>query len=86
MSVEPSQIVSIHSLQSEGGKKLNGKRGIVIRKVKDDQGALRFEVKVKGTKPTNSSTALKPGNLTVEEKLSLPQAGSRPSICVVSGH
>lgn len=78
MSLEPGQIVSIHSLQSEGGKKLNGKRGIVIRQVKDDQGELRFEVKVKGTKPVNSSTALKPGNLTVEEKLPLPQAGNRP--------
>lgn len=77
--LKPGQIVTVHSLQSEGGKKLNGKKGIVIRKVKDDQGAARYEVKVKGTKPANSSTALKPENLTaVEELLPLPKEGGRP--------
>lgn len=78
MSLEPGQLVSIHSLQSEGGKKLNGKKGLVIRKVKDDQGESRFEVKIRGTKPVNSSTALKPVNLTVEERLPLPKEGGRP--------
>jgi len=72
------QVVSVHSLQSEGGKKLNGKKGLVIRQVKDDQGEIRYEVKVKGTNPVNSSTAIKPANLTLQDKLPLPQEGGRP--------
>ena len=80
MSLEPGQIVTIHSLQSEGGQKLNGKKGILVTKVKDDQGAWRWQVKVRGAKPLHATTAIKPANLSLRESRPLPQEkeGERP--------
>jgi len=81
MSLEPGQIVTIHSLQSEGGKQLNGKKGILVTRVKDDQGDLRWQVKVRGVKPVNATTAIKPANLTLQEEsrpLPIEKEGERP--------
>jgi hypothetical protein len=77
--IGPGQIVRIHSLQSESGQKLNGKRGIVIRKVVDPNGGpVRFEIKVEKVTPSKATSALKPANLTVEEPLPLPEEGGKP--------
>lgn len=78
MSIQPGEIVTIHSLQSAGGQKLNGKDGLVIRRVKDDQGEARFQIKVRGSRPVDSTSAIKPANLKVKERLPLPQEGGRP--------
>ena len=78
IDITPGDVVTVHSLQSEGGKKLNGKTGLVIRRIKDDQGQVRFQVKVRGSKPINSTTAIKPANLSVKPKLPLPAEGGRP--------
>jgi hypothetical protein len=81
--IEPGVVVTIHSLQSAGGQKLNGKTGIVLRKVKDDTGEIRFQVKVKGVKPINTTSSVKPANLTVKERVPLPTEGGRPRGYVV---
>jgi hypothetical protein len=81
--IEPGVVVTIHSLQSAGGQKLNGKRGLVLRKVKDDQGEIRFQVKIKGAKPINATSSIKPANLTVNERVPLPKEGGRPRGYVV---
>jgi hypothetical protein len=76
--IEPGVVATIHSLQSAGGQKLNGQKGLVLRKVKDDQGEIRFQVKVKGVKPINATSSIKPANLTVNERVPLPTEGGRP--------
>lgn len=78
MSIEPGEIVIIHSLKSAGGQKLNGKDALVLRQVKDDQGGLRFQVKVRGSKPVDGSSAIKPDNLQLKPRLPLPTEGGRP--------
>ena len=71
MSIEPGRIVRIHSLKSDAGKKLNGSRAAVLRPVDDGS---RFQVAVEFTFD-NETKAIKPENLTLEERLPLPSDG-----------
>jgi hypothetical protein len=71
MSIEPGRIVRIHSLKSDAGKKLNGSRAAVLRPVDDGS---RFQVAVEFTFD-NETKAIKPENLTLEERLPLPSGG-----------
>ncbi|CAB9529476.1 expressed unknown protein [Seminavis robusta] len=76
--IEQGSIVKIHSLQSAGGQKLNGKIGLALKRVKDDKGDLRWQIRVKGVKPINATSSIKPANLEVQEHVPLPVGGGRP--------
>lgn len=71
---EIGTLVVVQGLQSDGGKKLNGKRGIVLREVNDDSNRfrIRYEVKIEGVTPYHKTSALKPDNLKPVAKLALP--------------
>jgi hypothetical protein len=62
--IDVGSIVVIHSLKSERGAELNGKRAIVIAKEKD-----RWVTKVEGKQSAGAqTTALKPDNLNISKK------------------
>ncbi len=54
--------VRIKGLKSETGKKLNGRIGFIIKKVKAKDGKMRFQVKVRGRDKT---FALRKENLAI---------------------
>lgn len=80
MSIEPGRIVRIHSLKSDAGKKLNGSRAAVLRPVED---GARFQVTVEFSYD-DETKAIKPENLTLEERLPLPsdEYGNNRGVCM----
>jgi hypothetical protein len=71
-TIAPGRIVRIHSLQSAGGKLLNGRRAAILR---FDEPSQRFEIKLElDTDPDepNITKAIKESNLRLELRLPLP--------------
>jgi hypothetical protein len=74
-TITPGRIVRIHSLQSAGGKLLNGRRGAVLS---FDETSQRFGVKVEidcDPDTLNIARSIKGSNLRLEPRLPLPGKG-----------
>lgn len=62
-------MVQVHSLQSEEGRKLNGRRAIVLRSV---EGGRRWECRMEMERAAHDTKSLKPDNLKPFSRLPLP--------------
>eukprot|EP00571_Detonula_confervacea_P012164 CAMPEP_0172311392 /NCGR_PEP_ID=MMETSP1058-20130122/14646_1 /TAXON_ID=83371 /ORGANISM="Detonula confervacea, Strain CCMP 353" /LENGTH=443 /DNA_ID=CAMNT_0013024555 /DNA_START=75 /DNA_END=1402 /DNA_ORIENTATION=- len=74
-SVKEGVVAMVHSLQSAGGKKLNGSRVVVLRHNPGQED--RWEVRVEFEKGYNATKSLKGANLTTLRRLPLPTGNYR---------